>query len=82
MGVAFSEDFAKGAELVAERAIPGKVATTYQTHTRQENREDGSLEGTCAQLSRQTERQGTSKTVSTAAKKRQTKFIYSPSALS
>ena len=56
MDVAFSEDLAKGSGLAEERAIPAKVATTYPTHTGKESREDGSLEGTCAQLSRRTER--------------------------
>jgi len=50
------EDLAKGAGPAVDRAIPDKVATTYQTHTGRENREDGSFEGTCAQLSRRTER--------------------------
>ena len=33
MDVAFSEDLSKGAALGEEKAIPGKGATTYQTHT-------------------------------------------------
>lgn len=75
MDVAFSEDLSKGAALGEEKAIPGKGATTYQTHTGKKTAKTASEE-TCAQLSRRTERQGTSKTVSTAAKKRQTHFIY------
>jgi hypothetical protein len=36
MDVAFSEDLSKGAGLGEEKAIPGKVATTYQTPTGKE----------------------------------------------